>query len=397
MSAPVLYVARFVPSYRQPVLERLNTRLHGRLVVCAGQPPATSSFTALTSDPATSYRQVSLRNYWLGGERVHAQPFGSALELNPAVVLAEESPRSLTLPLLLRDAKRRGAGTLLWGHFSSNNRTLSRWHPLDRYRIALARNADGCVCYTDQIAAMLRQHVPHQRLFVARNTLDTDILFALYDALLKEGRSAVRNRLGIDETIPTLAFIGRLVTAKGAHQLLDTYKALHSRGRVALLIIGAGPEENAMRARCKRENWSEVRFLGPLTALEVSAPYLFAADVLVSPGYMGLSICHAFALGLPVVTQTSPKAHVRYHSPEITYIQEGENGLLSPYGDAEGLVQAVRVILANQKHFSEKAISYAREHLQIEGMVDGLEQAIRFAERISTANPRVGVPPSGDG
>ena len=42
MKDPIAYVARFVPGYRRPVLEELNDRLDGRLVVCAGAPPEAS-------------------------------------------------------------------------------------------------------------------------------------------------------------------------------------------------------------------------------------------------------------------------------------------------------------------------------------------------------------------
>ena len=391
MSAPVLYVARFVPSYRRPVLERLNRRLDGRLVVCAGDPPRASSFASLAATDTPSYREIQLHNYWLWGERLLAQTFRDALKLDPAVVLAEESPRSLTLPLLLHSAKRRGAGTLLWGHFSSNNRPPSGRHPIDRFRLGLARSVDGCVCYTDDIAAILKPHVSQNRVFVAQNTLDTDVLFGLHDELAKEGRLAVRKRLNLAEGDPILIFVGRLVSAKGAHRLLDVYEKMRKRGPVTLLVIGSGPEEDSMRMRCKREDWKDIRFLGPLTALEASAPYLFAADLLLNPGYVGLSVCHAFALGLPIVSQESPRADIRYHSPEIAYLLPGQNGLLAPHGDTEGLVQAVRAVLANRKHYSEHAASYARTHLRIQEMVKGLVQAVRFAERMSAARPRKAI------
>ena len=374
------------------MLERLNARLNGRLVVCAGNPPRASSFTTLSTTVIPSYREIQLQNYWLGGERLHAQAFGEALRLDPAVVLAEESPRSLTLPLLLRSAKRRGAGTLLWGHFSSNNRPLSRRHPIDQYRLRLARSADGCVCYTDQIAAILKPYVSPERLFVARNTLDTDVLFALHHELVREGRAAVRRRLDLAESVPVLVFIGRLVSAKGVHRLLDVYEMMHKRGPVTLLVIGSGPEETSMRNRCKREEWTEVRFLGPITAFETSASYLFEADVLLNPGYVGLSVCHAFALGLPIVSQDSPRDDIRYHSPEIAYLRPGQNGLVAPYGDTDGLVSAVCAVLANRRQYSEQAISFARAHLGVQQMVEGLAQAVLFAERASARGRKEAVP-----
>ena len=382
MPRPVFYFTRMVPAYRFPVLERLNDRLDGRLVVCAGQPPRASSLRSLTEEQAHGFRQVRLRNVWLRGEMLHAQPFRQAFRDvgPPGVVLAEESPRSLSLPWLLRYARRQGAGRLLWGHFSSNDRAFSPRHPADRYRLALARSVEACVCYTEPIADMLRPYVPAEHLFVARNTLDTDTLFALHDALAAEGRAAVRHRLRLPADVPVLAYIGRLIAAKGTDRLLDVFGALRAKRTAHLLVVGDGPERQAMEARIAREAIADVHFLGALPAWADSAPYLYAADLMLMPGYLGLAVNHAFAFGLPVVSKAAPDPTIRFHSPEIAYVQPGENGLLAPSDDPVTLLDAVERVLADRAQFSQNAYAYARSHLTLEQMVDGLEAAIRFVE-----------------
>ena len=379
---PVFYFTRMVPAYRFPVLERLNDRLDGRLIVCAGQPPQASSLRSLTDEQTHGFRQVRLRNVWLRDETLHAQPFRQVFRDAgpPGVVLAEESPRSLSLPWLLRYARRRGVGRLLWGHFSSNDRAFSPRHPADRYRLALARSVEACVCYTEPIADMLRPYVPAERLFVARNTLDTDTLFALYDALAAEGRAAVRHRLGLPADAPVLVFIGRLIKTKGADRLLDVFGALRAKRVAYLLVVGDGPERQAMEARVAREALADVHFLGALPAWADSAPYLYAADVMLMPGYLGLAVNHAFAFGLPVVSQTAPDPAIRFHSPEVAFIEPGKNGLLAPSDDPAALLDAVERVLADRARFSQNAFAYARAHLTIDQMVDGLEAAIRFVE-----------------
>ena len=49
-----------------------------------------------------------------------------------------------------------------------------------------------------------------------------------------------------------------------------------------------------------------------------------AADVFINPGMIGLAILDAFAAGLPVFTTAQAS-----HSPEIDYLINGENGLIS--------------------------------------------------------------------
>lgn len=384
MKDPVAYVARFVPEYRRPVLEELNDRLNGRLVVCAGTPPE-ASFKALSGGPAPTYKRIGLRNTWIGGQKALIQNIQPVFACNPSVLLAEESPRTLSLPCLLATAQRKGIGTLLWGHFSSNRRALSKFHPLDRYRIALAKRVDGCVCYTDQIAELIAPYVPGKHCFVARNTLDTPHLFKLYSALAAEGKSCVRSRLGLPERGRIVVFVGRLVADKRPEILLDLHKALGITDQTALVIIGDGPEYAKLLARVENEGLKNVFLPGAIPRLEDSAPWIYAADVMVCPGYVGLNVNHAFCLGLPIVTCTSPDPKIRYHSPEIAYLQPNVNGMQAHYSDLNELVKAVLIVLDNRDYFSANALAYAQANLKLESMIDGLVEAIRYAEEHTLA------------
>lgn len=388
--APVFYVARFVPAYRVPVLERLDAALGGRLVVGSGMPPGTSSLGELAPDEPFPFRHVRLPDRWIGGERLHVQHFKPMFRAfgDPAVVLAEETPRSPTLPLLLRHARRRGAGRVLWGHFSSNDRPFQPGrHPFDRYRLSLARSVEACICYTEPIADLLRPYISDERLFVARNTLDLDPLFRLREALESEGRAAVRRRLGLPADAPVIAFLGRLIPEKGTGLLLDVFSRLRGEWPAHLLVIGDGPERAAMEARVERERLTGVRFTGALTDDAALAPYLFAADALCIPGYLGLAVNHAFALGLPVVSRRAP-AGVRYHSPEIAYVEHERTGMLCAWDDTADLVRGLRHVIAHRAAFSERAHAYARTYLTLDRMIRGLTDAVHYAESHRPATGR---------
>jgi glycosyltransferase involved in cell wall biosynthesis len=382
---PVFFFPRVLPlNYRVAVLERLNERLNDRLVVCSGRPPGGSSLESIIGEKEYAYRQVELPNYWLNGETVHAQPFGRAFRCHgtPSVVMIEESPRTLTQPFLLAYAKWKGAGRVLWGHFSSNNRPFrpnQYWQ--DRYRLWTAHRAEACVCYTDAMAELLRPHLPKERLFVARNTLDTDTLFALYDSLNAEGRVAVRRRLNLPPNAPVLTFIGRLIPEKGTDVLLNVFDRLRAERPMTLQVIGDGPARQEMERRVAHDGINDVRFLGAIREWDESAPYLYASDVMLQPGYLGLSVNHAFSFGVPVVSQAAPASGERYHSPEAHFVEHGKNGMLAKHGSLDSLTYAVRRVLTEQDRFSEHARRYARNHLTIGRMVDGLEASVRRAER----------------
>ncbi len=381
MSGPILFVTRFEAVYRVPILNQLNERLQKRLVVCAG-PFSDASFKSLSPESESSYQIINLKNRWIGGDRALIQTLRPIFACNPAVILAEESPRTISLPWLLAKARRRGIGTLLWGHFSSNQRAFSDRNLPDRYRVALAKRVDGCVCYTDEIAEMIRPHVSPTRCFVARNTLDTDQLFGLRQALVAEGKRSIRARLGLPDQGNTVVYIGRLIAEKQLEKLLDLHKTLCSTSAATLIIIGDGPERAALESKIRREGLTNVFFTGALPKLEDSAPWLYAADVMVCPGYVGLNVNHSFCLGLPVVTCTSPDPNIRYHSPEIAYLKPNLNGMLAEYGNFESLVNATLTVLNDQERFSDHAYTYAKSYLQVDGMVDGLVQAIEYAESL---------------
>ncbi len=379
MTHPVAYVSRFDAEYRRPILEKLNERLDGRLVVFSGSSHD-SSFKDLFYGTTPTYRCIHLKNRWIGNQRALIQNSRPIFACDPIVILAEESPRTISLPWLLTTARLKQIGTLLWGHFSSNRRAFSKRNLLDRYRIALAKRVDGCVCYTDEIADLIHPYVPAERRFIARNTLDTDKLFRIYKTLAAEGKERVRARLGIPVQGKTVVFIGRLVADKRPKVLLDLHKTLSTVEETTLIIIGDGPERNRLMAQAREKDLRNVFFPGTLAKLEDSAPWMYGADVMVCPGYVGLNVNHAFCLGLPVVTCASPDPRIRYHSPEIAYLKTGVNGMLASYGNLDSLVKATLRVLENQTRFSLHAYEYARSHLQSKEMIDGLVQSIKFAE-----------------
>jgi len=377
----VYYFARIVPAYRIAALADLNDRLDDRLVVCSGAPPPGSSLGAIESAPDMGIRNLTLKNTWVSGERVHFQHFMPSFRHfgTPSAILAEESPRSISLPLLMLWARRHDVPIGLWGHFSSNTREHSDVTWRDRYRRFLAGRADACVCYTAAIAENLGRTVSRDRIFVATNTIDTSLLFALHDRLAAEGRESVRRRVGLPEGIPLVAFIGRLTDAEETDGLIDLAAYLQNKSDVGLVVIGDGPARASLEQRIGQERLRHAFVLGAMRSFAESAPFLYASDVLVIPGPAGLAVNHAFALGLPVVTLRA-RSGMRFHGPEIDYIQNGVNGLVVERGSPEALAQGVERVLERREAYSEAARSYARRHLSLERMVDGLEAAVSALE-----------------
>ena len=144
-------------------------------------------------------------------------------------------------------------------------------------------------------------------------------MFAQRDALAAEGKTAVRRRLSIPLEAPVLVYIGRLIREKGTDMLLDAWDLLTKETSASLLIIGDGPERAAMEAEVSSRSLQGVRFLGTLLR-EEAAPWLYASDLMLMPGYLGLAVNHAFAFGVPVVSLRHPAGGEKFHSPEVEYV-----------------------------------------------------------------------------
>ncbi|MEX2399807.1 MAG: glycosyltransferase [Rhodothermales bacterium] len=225
---------------------------------------------------------------------------------------------------------------------------------------------------------MLRPYLPDDKLFVARNTIDLAPMFEQREALQEEGKTTIRKRLSIPERSSVLVYLGRLIPEKGIGMLLEAYRTLSREGPTVLLVIGDGPGRSRMETHASSRALEDVRFLGPLSD-EEAGPYLFAADVMVMPGYLGLVINHAFAFGLPVVSMRNP-AGIAAHSPEVEYVESGKTGMLCDGDTVDDLVDGIRIVLRDLPRYSANALVYARSHLTLDRMVDGLYDAIRCAE-----------------
>ncbi|MEH6677231.1 glycosyltransferase [Phenylobacterium sp.] len=150
-----------------------------------------------------------------------------------------------------------------------------------------------------------------------------------------EAAPAERATLSTPADAPLLLAMGRLHEAK-AHDV--TLNALTHLPHAFLWIAGTGPEEARLKALAVALGVADrVRFLGWRN--DPSALYR-AADVCVFPSRyepLGNVVIQAWAHGLPVAAAASqgPGALIR----------DGEDGLLVPINEAEGLANAVGRLL----------------------------------------------------
>jgi glycosyltransferase involved in cell wall biosynthesis/predicted metal-dependent phosphoesterase TrpH len=135
-----------------------------------------------------------------------------------------------------------------------------------------------------------------------------------------------------------LLYVGRMTKEKGVDLLADAFQSAHARDpRLHLVLVGGGPEEQALRDRLG----DDATFLGWQYGAELARIYASADAFMFASrtDTFGQVLLEAQASGLPVVA-------VGEGGP-TSLIDDGETGLLTS-DDPEALADAVHQIIENR-------------------------------------------------
>lgn len=158
--------------------------------------------------------------------------------------------------------------------------------------------------------------------------------------------------------VPRLLFAGRLAHQKNLPLLLRVAKRLRDDGqRFELLMIGAGPEEKAVRTMIERDNLGDVVRLGGVVSREDVAQVFADADIFVlSSHYEGYPrvLMEAAAASMPIVTTAV--------SGSDDAVIDGSNGFIVPIGELEPLVEKL-TLLINDPDLRARMGEAGRRHI----------------------------------
>jgi glycosyltransferase involved in cell wall biosynthesis len=250
--------------------------------------------------PETLPPSVSL--HMLGARRVRAGAIPLLLlirRIRPSVILSGAAHLNF-LVLLLRPLFPRKTRVLV-RQDSTVSSVLSfggvPWYTSLLYRL-LYRRADHIICQSramaDDLSTELR--IGKERIAVLANPIDLDAIRAVAGT----ASPSVAGWLGPG---PHLLAVGRLASEKGFDLLLEALVTVREQfPRADLIIAGAGPEEAALKARCRSLGLDgAVRMPG-----FVQRPYMFFAGAslfVLSSRHEGMpnALLEAAAGGLPIV------------------------------------------------------------------------------------------------
>lgn len=181
----------------------------------------------------------------------------------------------------------------------------------------------------------------------------------------------VRKELGIPPTASVLLYVGRIAKEKNIAFLLEALSPiLAERPRTYLVLVGDGPEMEAMKVKAKNLPGGErVIFVGSRPRSEIP-DFHAAADIFVFASVtemQGLAVAEAMTAGLPVVV--IGEGGIQH------FVKDGEVGFVVPH-DKFGFANAVRTLL-DKPHLrmamAERAREFAMKTFSLTVCLDRLE------------------------
>ena len=226
------------------------------------------------------------------------------------------------------------------------------------------------------------------RTFFLNNTIDETLVQAAIDGVGAVDLADFRKHEGL-EGRKLLLFCSRLTPKTRLLQAIDAVECLRSdHPEVLLAVIGDGElREQAEAMVADRGLGDHLRFLGAMFDEDQLAPWFLSAQCLLYPGPIGLSLLHAFAYGLPVITHDN----LKNQNPEIAAMQPGANGLTFRENDVADFAKALGRILADpalQSAMSVHARTTAHRDYTMAAMVRNFEEAVFAMSAGPAANSR---------
>ena len=304
---------------------------------------------------------------------------------SPKIVIHEFALCMPSLFISLIFQKVRGKKFVIWGHGYDKKKGFNPSRSvLDYLRLKCLQWSDAIILYDSDTRNSLSSFLDKKKMFVANNTLDTDYLLKIRDQIRKEKIQFLRQKHKFKYKY-NLRYIGRLIPHKWPKLIVNVFEELplETRNITGVHIIGDGPEEKEMIDLVKHKGFEEnIKFYGSIHDERILGELLWLSDLLINPGYIGLSVVHAFCFGCPVVTFEQTESGP-YHSPEIINVIHNETGYRIRDLDVKLMAETILFQLLNEnisRGIKLKVQEYVKNNLQVKFMIEGFTSAIKFLD-----------------
>lgn len=168
------------------------------------------------------------------------------------------------------------------------------------------------------------------------------------NVFFSQEKTAIRNKLDVNENLTNLLFVGNIIKEKGMEDLIQALSIIKKQDpTIHLHVVGQAKQESYLQflhERIKELQIEEtVTFHGPKTQKEV-AEWMNAADIFVLPSHIegfGLVAVEAMACGTPVVgTDTGG----------LSYLLKGDTGSLAVPKSPSSIAEAINRVTEDDNY-----------------------------------------------
>lgn len=374
----VFIIQKIFPEYRKPVFDAIYDKVPFKLLHSKNK-------SGIKQTAAGYSFKVKKIQYGKGDTSLFLFVFGQIIKYKPKIIIHELAVGIVSLPLVLLFRKIFGYKLILWGHvYNRRNGFNPQKHFSDKYRLWLHKKADAIITYSnDEKNILINNKIDSAKIFPALNTLGTHLYIPIRNELEKVGKIQVKKELGFGHEF-NLIYIGRLLEDKLPDYLITILELLKKKNNhlsVAVHFVGTGNMENLLKQQMVKSGLqNDVFFHGEVYNEDITGKLLFASNIMVMPGYVGLSVNHAFCFDCPVITFES-KNNVPAHSPEIEYIINNKTGFIAKHNNVEAMANIIEHYLSDlnlQLEMKQEIRNMIENVCPIEKLVEGFDNAIRF-------------------
>ena len=146
-----------------------------------------------------------------------------------------------------------------------------------------------------------------------------------------------------------------------------------------LFVVGAGPEEERVRALRDRLGSDAVTYFGPLVKQEELGPIWAASDLFIIPALVGVAPVQAACYDLPTITFEGAG-----HGPEIDYLTKHNSDILPAATSVKEFADTIPALLEKWRDPQQRAgIFPTVTHLTLGNMVTAFIEGVNKALRSS--------------
>jgi glycosyltransferase involved in cell wall biosynthesis len=245
----------------------------------------------------------------------------------------------------------------------------------ERWKRFWATKVSWWFAYTETCADIVKSYgFPMAKISVFNNSIDIHQIELERNAIEPKKLERIR-KISFENSQNIAIYVGAIYPDKRPDFLIRAAIAIRAQvPDFQLLVIGGGPEAHLIERAAADHDW--IHALGPKFGLE-KTELVSLAKVWLLPGLVGLAVLDSFVYEVPMIT-----TNLSFHSPEIDYLINGENGLiLDDPEDVEAYARsAVKLLTDTQARLKlVEGCRRSKNEYSIEKM------ALRFADGVLIA------------